>query len=708
MKVSLGLETRVALAQEPAVAGHPRSVRRDRAWWLPSVLALLLFSASLGMGWASPGPGAGSPIPQGGTPTPAGSPGHPANPWAGSPGKREFPEASAIILKDEIEATINENGTSQLVEYDAIRILDQNGLERFGKTVRMYDSRTESCEVTMARVWHPDGRRVDVSPSQITDAVPEAVARHPIYGRLREVTVIYPGVVEGSVVEFRIVHHRKQAWPGRRFWETSYTQDFEPILETSFTFSSPQKMPAEIACPGTPDLRPIQVLHEAGRVIMRWKLQNRPMIVRQPAMPPLRQLASQIQVSSFSQWEEFAVWARGMYDQAAAGDPAVTLKATTLTARSGDVPHRIRAILSWLAREKAPLSLEVALEDTAPATALEALNAPSLSSQDRAVLLLALLRALQINAFPALVATGDHGDPDRGLPSLPQFNRLVVVVADRDGSRAWIDPQAQVPQVLGEGLQGRPALVLDGSPAHMTTTPTMPVEANREEIQGVSRLDADGSMETVLKIREFGANAVAWRTRLQATPERDQKDRFVELVQRINPTSMLVNHYVAPSDPQAPFSLTLTFESTSATRRTPNGDGVRLPMPLLPQRVLSSYAEVPAGKRLYPVRLGGPLYEERRVQVVIPQGWTVKSLPPSIRRANEVGSCQLDVRSSGRSIWYFSRVVVRRSFIPVAMYAQFKELMDLVKESWREDVILVAAPAVKPGIPGIQKGRGHP
>lgn len=707
MKVSLGLETRVALSQGPAVAGHPRFARRIRAGWLPSVLVLLLFSASLGMAWASPDPPAGSSTPHTGSPTPGASPGPPANPWAGSPGKREFPEASAIILKDEIEATVNENGTGQLVEYDAIKILDQNGLDRFGKTYRLYDSRMESCEVTMARVWHPDGRRVDLSPGQITDSVPEALARHPIYGRMREVSVTYPGIVEGSVVEFRIVHRRKQAWPGRPFWETSYTQDFEPILDTSFTFSSPQKTPADIASPGTPDLRPTQVLHEAGRVIMRWKLQNRPMIARQPAMPPLRQLASQIQVSSFSQWEPFAVWARGMYDQAAAADAAITLKATTLTARSGDVPRRIQAILSWLGREKAPLSVELGLEDTAPATALEALNAPSLSSQDRALLLLSLLRALQIKAFPALVATADHGDPERGLPSLPQFNRLVVVVAERDGSRLWIDPLAQAPQVLGEGLQGRPALVLDGSPAHMTTTPTMPVEANREEIQGVSRLDSDGSMETVLKIREFGASAVAWRNRLQATPDRDQKDRFMELVQRINPTSVLVNHYVAPGDPRGPFSMTLTFEATSATRRTPNGDGVRLPMPLLPQRALSSYAEVPVGKRLYPVRLGSALYEERRVEVVIPQGWTVKSMPPGIQRSNEVGSFQLDVRSSGRSIWYFSRVVIRRSSIPVALYPQFKELMDLVKESWREDVILVA-PAVKPNAPTVPKGTGRP
>src|SRR5689334_17205567 len=75
-----------------------------------------------------------------------------ATPWSNSPGKAEYPNASAVILKDDIQATVNADGTQELVEYDAIKLLDRTGVERFAQTSRIYDTRVETIEVTLARV----------------------------------------------------------------------------------------------------------------------------------------------------------------------------------------------------------------------------------------------------------------------------------------------------------------------------------------------------------------------------------------------------------------------------------------------------------------------------------------------------------------------------------------------------------------------------
>src|ERR1041385_2682806 len=113
-----------------------------------------------------------------GTPALA-APSNSSNPWANSPGKKEFPEATAIILKDDISATVNADGTHDLVEYDAIKVLDKTGVERFSHTQRIYDSQAVSVEVKLARVCTADGRTVDVPASQITDTVPELFAKYP-------------------------------------------------------------------------------------------------------------------------------------------------------------------------------------------------------------------------------------------------------------------------------------------------------------------------------------------------------------------------------------------------------------------------------------------------------------------------------------------------------------------------------------------------
>jgi len=625
----------------------------------------------------------------------------PENPWADSPGARDYPGASAIVLEDNIKAVIHADGTHDLIEYDAIKLLDKDAMERFGRTTRTYDASTETLEVELARLWRPDGRLVEVPARSITDGVPPALARHPLYARMHTLTIEYPEVVEGAVVEFRFKHHRKVPWPSRKFWEVSYTQDYDPILDTRFTFVSPESLPFELATPGSADLAPAEMKRSNGMLEMSWHLEKRPTIPQQPAMPPLRQLASQIQVSNFASWDDFATWARTLYDQAANPTTTVNLKAAaSLQGAQGD-EARIRALMAWMAKEKPAAGGEVSIEELAPFPAAELLDAPSLLPQDQAVLLLSLLRASGVKAYPALIASADYGDAERGVPSLAQFNHLLIAAPVTDGW-LWIDPAGPIPGVLGQGLIGRAALILDGGPARFVSTPIPPPQANREEIQGVARLDPDASMDVALKIREFGANAVAWESMLGSLEEREQKNLMQMMASGINPSSVLRDFFYSKpdeKDPAAPVELSVGFEASQGAEREKTGE-YTLHIPILPQRRLASYADTPTAERLYPVVLCATTYEERRLQIVIPDEWKVKSLPKNVTLNNETGSFQVDVRNEGRSVWYYSRLIVRRPEVPLRDYAQFKALMDQVKASSDEVVTLSAGkPAAGPGAP---------
>lgn len=625
-------------------------------------------------------------------PTPPPSPAAPAagGPFQNAPGRREFPNASALILKDDIQATVQADGTHDLVEYDAIKLLDKTGVERFGHTSRLYDANVESIEVPLARVWSPDGRVTVVPASAITDSVPEALRRTTLYARMHQIDIPFNDAVEGSIVEFKIVHHRRVPWSGKRFWEISYTQDFEPILDTRFTFDSPDRLPVEIATPGLQNLQP-QVQRLNGRTILSWHLQNRPALAQEPAMPPLRQLATQIQISNFTSWDDFAAWAKPYWDTVVTPDSAILSKTASLVAGQTSDEARIRAIMSWIEKDKKPVKIELGLEDLAPATAAQAFRAADLSATDRAVLLTSMLRAANIRAYPALVATSDYGDPHRGVASLQQFNRVLVAIAG-NGAWQWLDASSNAPGQLGQGLDDRPTLVLNGS-GRFANTDTTPPHANREEISGVARLDADGSMETRLNIREYGANSALWRAMVSSATQKEQQRVFQLIVTNINPTAVLRDFYVSPST-EGPQQMTISFEESRAGSRTGDNDsrGFQFGIPLLPQRRLMSYADLPVNRRQYPLVLGATAYEERRLQIVIPAGWTVDKLPRSVSRANAVGSYQVDVRANGRTITYFSRLILRRAEIPLAEYGLYKELMDLVASSVGERVSVKTPP----------------
>ncbi|NDD26659.1 MAG: DUF3857 domain-containing protein [Proteobacteria bacterium] len=647
--------------------------------------ASLLWVGALSHAWSAP---TAAPSPASSPPTRA-SERTATSPFADAPGKEKFPDASAIILKDDIQATINADGTSELVEYDAIKVLDRNGVERFGRTSRVYDSRTETLEVTEARVTSPSGQVTTVPASAVTDAVASGFTHSPLYQRLHMKTITFGEVAEGAVVEFKLTHRRRVPWPAKRFWEISYTQDFEPIVDTRFTLDTPDRLAVEIATPGMLGLQPDEVKRFNGRTVLRWHLENRPALAQEAAMPPLRQISTQIQVSSFTSWDDFATWARTVWEAALAPDAGITAKTAALVSRQTTDDGRIRAIMAWLDKEKPLAKGEVDLDTLPPATAAEAFKAVDLVAQDRAVLLAAMLRAANVRAYPALVATSDYGDPTRGTPSLQQFNRVLVAVATPAGWQ-WLDPAASAPGVLGPGRNDRPALVLNGQ-GQLTTTELTPPHANREEIRGVARLDTDGSMETRLVLTEHGANNILWRSMVNSTSQKEQQQVFQLIVANINPTAVLRDFYV-PSSSDGPLQLTIGFEESRAGSRPSDGEGFQFAIPLTPQRRLISYAELPADRRKYPVVLGSTTYEERRLDIVIPSGWTVKTLPHSVTRSNTVGSLQIDVRADARGIHYFSRIVLRHPEVTLAQYPQLKELMDLMATATKERVVLIPPP----------------
>lgn len=613
----------------------------------------------------------------------------PSNPWANAPGSKEYPKASSIILKDDIQATVDDNGAHDLIEYDAIKLLDKDAVDHFGHTIRIFDSAVETVEVSLARMWSPNGQMSVVPPSDIKEGTIEAFVNHPLYDRIHQITINFKDAQEGSVVEFRIVHHRKIPWIGKKFWETSYTQDFDPILDTQFTFTYPERMAVNIATPGSPNLAPERVQRLGGRTMMHWHLKDRPALERQPVMPSLRQLSSQIQVSNFSDWSDFANWARTLWEQTTMPDSAITAKTSTLVSGLNSEDKKIRAIMAWIDKEKAMPEADLDPEDIVPATAADTFKAASLIPIDRAVLLLSMLRAANIRAFPALVASSEYGDPTRGVPSLAQFNRILVAVPE-SGGFTWLDPSIATPNIMEQGLGDRPALVLNGG-GHFVTTATPPVEANREEMSGVASLDNDGSMEATLRITEYGSNSVLWRAIMGGAKPKDQHDGFQNLVSRINPSASLRDYYVPPMDyqhPDAPLEMTISFEVAHGGNATLEGNAFQFRVPLLAQWEPSSYTEVAPDKRLYPVVLGKTIYNERRMQIVLPTGWTVKTLPHTVSRSNSIGSYQADIRSDDHNIYYFTRLIVRRSEIPLADYAQFKELLDLVTATGQEQIVL--------------------
>lgn len=155
-----------------------------------------------------------------------------------------------------------------------------------------------------------------------------------------------------------------------------------------------------------------------------------------------------VQLSESRTWAEVVWWAEPLY---ALPDPLPEMireQAQRLAADHISEEERIIALLQFVQQEIRYLGLELEAGTHRPTAPAEVLARRFGDCKDKSILLCALLRALGIEAYPALVNTTQRGHVADWGPSPHAFNHVIVAIptrvpAGREGAAPdywWVDP----------------------------------------------------------------------------------------------------------------------------------------------------------------------------------------------------------------------------------------------------------------------------
>jgi hypothetical protein len=163
--------------------------------------------------------------------------------------------------------------------------------------------------------------------------------------------------------------------------------------------------------------------------------------------------------------------------------------------------------------------------------------------KDKAVLLVSLLRALGVEAEPALVNTWSGGHTSSSPPSASAFNHAIVHLR-RDGSDLWLDPT----RTLERGpLGGSPvpygqALIVSPSVTELTTIAAAPLDLPTTESRETFVFDGPSAVLEV-KTTYRGLDADEMRQRIARTPREklsaDYLDYYATIYPNIQATGVL-------------------------------------------------------------------------------------------------------------------------------------------------------------------------
>jgi tetratricopeptide (TPR) repeat protein len=472
--------------------------------------------------------------------------------------------AEASELDDEDIFTIDPNGRCVYTHYAVFKILTQKGVEGWDRISATWEPWHEERPTLRARVITPDYAIHELDPKTITDA-PEGEDDPDVYSDRRVLHAPLPAVATGSVVEEEFVSPSNPLFPGSGYfgWRT-FGPVGVPVKQHLLVIDAPSSLPLKYVLKNLPDLQP-QRSETNGRVKIIFEYHpSSPMDEPDDFLPRGEFASPSVLFSVGSTWAQVTDgYAKVVEDtlNAAQVKPLVEKLVRGKSSRQ----EKEQALLSFLDKEVRYTGVEFASNSILPHPAGETLTHKYGDCKDKALLLVAMLRAAGIPAYMALLNTGRALGVLPDLAAMALFDHAIVYVPGEPDQ--WIDATDEYARLgqLPIGDQGHSALIVRAGTQTLVPIPEDPSQTN-----------------TLLELREIhlaenGPARIVETTRPGGCFESDYRQDYVDRENKKTNESLtgyMKSQYLAekldhwdrsdPSDFSHPFELVL--ESAKAKR----------------------------------------------------------------------------------------------------------------------------------------------
>ncbi len=565
-------------------------------------------------------------------------PSAPAVQQPGPPNETSKPDASQppdfsnepfVIESYSTSVRFENDGTGERDLRVRVRVQNDTGVRRIRELVFGYDSENERADVRYVRVKKHDGSTVS-DAGTTTDVAPENLRDAPAYATYKEKHIKVAALEPGDVVEYGITTRTVTPFVPGQFWFDHSFIDAAVVLDERLELNLPAARKFILRSADTHFTQE----ETAGRKVYRWKRSN--LTVRpaagagdsSTADAPPRKLGAggpdtpEIELTSFATWNEIGKWYADLSRNASAPTPEIRAKALDLTHDRSIRLDKIRALNDFVAKKILYVNLPLGLDGYAPHSAAETLSRGYGDSQDKHVLLTALLTAIGEHASPALVPLTRRADP--AAPSPSQFDHVITVVSATASAPAplWLDSSSDVApfRYLIPNVRGKKALLVaaDGR-AVFAGTPMDPPFLSTQDVSVEGRVSDLGKLTATIHYRLRGDNEFAFRSALHNAPKTQWK--------QIGQTVLLLDGFhgdvtkIDASDPTAtdrPFELTFDYTQKAFVDWTDKSSKVAVPLPAL------GMPDLPAVKDS-PISLGAPLAVTLHLSLTSPAGDSLRA-----------------------------------------------------------------------------------
>ncbi len=432
---------------------------------------------------------------------------------------------------------------------------------------------------------------------------------------------------------------------------------------------------------------------EGGNRILRMTWDHPPIVQDEPLAPNPSEVMPVVIGSTFRSWDDFRTWYRGAIEGFTDPDEQVKELAAKLTKDKKTEKEKLEAIFNYVADDIKYLNF-VSSEMWLPNRPQQLLARRAGDCDDKAILLISLLRAIGVNATPVLVQTRYTAMPSVLLgtkAAAPYFDHGIAYLPGKNGAPGtWLDatsPQSRLGPLPSMDARAKALFIYEGE-AKIIDTPPGNFNENGTSLEWTVHLDASGRGDLKGKEKHVGDIAFEMRGRLS---EEDARAQYLEeYLGRWVPTVDLDPADIQYSAEQG----TLGYAAKAEGFARKEGD--ELAVPTMGSFSFMSYYASRASRTL-PVVLPptiGPSHERRTVTLFAPAGWAFKELPPGGEaKGGPFGTARVSFKPGKvkGTVVIESEVVFDKSTISVAEYPAFRKWLESVDSLIRQTVRLAPA-----------------
>jgi len=328
------------------------------------------------------------------------------------------------------------DGRLRQYNHFATKAMSASGVEEVSGISVDFDPLYESLTLHQVRVWRNGVASGRLGRARIDLIQREKELEYQLYDGSKTLNIILEDVRPGDTVEYSYTVEGANPIFAGHFSESLNLRWGVPVGRLHYRVSWPDEKPMHLRSYKTA-FEPIRrrLGNENEAIWLRDRVHA---LFVDKDTPDWYDPFPKIEMSDMTSWDEVVDWALPLYGTAPVTPEVAELVASI--ARSAATPEQqLLAALDFAQEQVRYLGLEMGENSHRPSTPGEVLERRYGDCKDKARLLVGLLQAMGIEAYPALVNTDSGEFLTEALPSMQRFDHAIVL-ARLAGRNYWLDP----------------------------------------------------------------------------------------------------------------------------------------------------------------------------------------------------------------------------------------------------------------------------